>query len=332
MSGVPLQPQKLGTLHVVNCVAFAAQSLLTYANACRSFGMSHLDVAWVYPTLVTPADFAFGIWLAVFGLQAYFAVMQLQPDYRSSPLLVKGIGYHYAAACVCQAVWSTCTIPNEMMVSSLVLTAAIVVIFFALVRSLSRYPTQRISEFLIFKAPFYLHGAWICFVAVLNLNMIVVQTSPTNSRLQRSVAALSLVILPLAAIAASLAGDGWLAAVVCWTFYGIAWNLASPPPLLEQRFAPVVFELLIGAARAFATVSGGVSAVLAFRAFRATRVTLMMAPQREFEPEGLVVLPLRPIPWEVERTESRDNPSCAPQWFAELQPHQHTATKREELA
>jgi hypothetical protein len=116
---------------------------------------------------------------------------------------------------------------------------------------------------------------------------------------------------------------------MCWTFSGIAWNLGAPPPLLAQRFAPEVFEKFIGAARAFAAVSGGIAAVLAFRAFRATRVALMMAPQRDFEPDGLVVLPMRPITREVERTDFRDSASCVSQWFTELQP-QHSVALCEE--
>lgn len=330
MSGVPLQSQGLSKLHAVNCLAFSANCLCTYASTCRSFGMSHIDAALVYPTLVTPTGFSFAIWSVIFGLEACFTLMQLLQEYRSMPLLVKGIGYYNAAACVCQAIWSTCTIPNEMMVGSLVLTVAILAIFFALVRSASRYPTRTISEFLIFKAPFHLHGAWMCVVVVLNVNMIVVQKSPTAIGLQMAVAVLSFMVLASLSIAGALAGDGWLAVIVCWAFSGIAWNLASPPPLLAQRFAPEALEKFIGAARALAAVNGGIAAVLAFRAFRATRVALMMAPQRDFEPEGLVVLPLRPITREVERMEFRENPSCVSQWFAELQPPQHSAAYREE--
>jgi hypothetical protein len=290
--------------------------------------MNHIDAARVYPTLVTPAGFSFALWSAIFGLQACFVVMQLLPEYRSMALLVNGIGYRFAAACGVQALFSAVTIPKELMVSSLALTVVILALFFSLVRSSSRYPTRTMSEFLIFKAPFHLHGAWMCVVVVINVNMIVVQLAPTDSGLQIAIAALSLTVLTLWAIAGALAGDGWLAAVVCWAFAGIAWNLASPPLLLGQRFGPEVLEKFIGATRAFAAVSGGIAAVLGFRAIRATRVALMLAPQRDFEPDGLVVLPLRPIR-EVERTESRDGPSCVQQWFTELTPHQNL-THREE--
>merc|ERR1719201_3267629 len=153
-------------------------------------------------------------------------------------LLVNGIGYRYAAACVLQALWSAFTIPSERMVSSLVLSVLILAVFFTLVRSSSRYPTRTISEYVLLKAPFHLHGAWMCVVVVINVNMIVVQMSPTDSGLQIVVAALSLVVLAVSAIAAALAGDGWLAVIMCWTFSGIAWNLGAPPPLLAQRFAP----------------------------------------------------------------------------------------------
>ena len=51
----------------------------------------------VYPTLITPAGWAFGIWGAIFGLQGCFTAMQLLPQYRAKPLLV--IFFSPFAAC-----------------------------------------------------------------------------------------------------------------------------------------------------------------------------------------------------------------------------------------
>ena len=51
---------------------------------------------------------------------------------------MKGIGYYYAAACVCQALWSAVAISSERMITSLVLVLAILVAILALVRSSSR--------------------------------------------------------------------------------------------------------------------------------------------------------------------------------------------------
>lgn len=50
------------------------------------------SVSALYPTLFTPAGWAFSIWGLIFTLEGAFAVYQCTPMARASPLVQKGIG------------------------------------------------------------------------------------------------------------------------------------------------------------------------------------------------------------------------------------------------
>ena len=99
---------------------------------------------------------------------------------------------------------------------------------------------MNLAEFMIMKAPFFLHGAWMYVVVVLNVNLLVIQRFPTNSAFQLVTAAGSVALIAVSAALAAFSGDGWLPAIACWTFSGIAWRLASPSSGVEHRFDPEV--------------------------------------------------------------------------------------------
>lgn len=55
-------------------------------------GCVTLAVSEAYPTLFTPAGWAFSIWGIIFLLEGAFSVYQLTPSARGSALVQKGIG------------------------------------------------------------------------------------------------------------------------------------------------------------------------------------------------------------------------------------------------
>ena len=86
------QPQSLGLVHAVNCVAFAGNLFCVYAATVGLFGMSNKAVSALYPTLVTPAFWGFLIWPLIFGLQGCFTILQLLPQYREEPMSRRAAG------------------------------------------------------------------------------------------------------------------------------------------------------------------------------------------------------------------------------------------------
>jgi hypothetical protein len=330
--------EPVGRVHVVNCAAFLANWICTYGSTCRTFGMSNIDASWVYPTLITPAGWAFGIWGAIFGLQGCFTAMQLLPQYRAKPLLVNGIACYFSVACTCQAVWAI-VFSRHMMIWSLVMTTGILVALVMLLRSMERYRAQTISDYVILKAPFHLHFAWIFVVVVLNVNMIIVQRGADNSTIQVVHAVGSFVVLAVGASVAALRAYGWIPAVVSWTFWSIAWNLSHPKPQLEALIGSVVLGRFVFAAVVLATMSSLSAAVLATQGFQDIRDSVLLAPTLDFAPDlttglhGNVVLPgagTRTVCANGHEPTLRDNPSVVTRWLTELPPMRQCETTDDE--
>jgi hypothetical protein len=294
--------------------------------------MSNIDASWVYPTLITPAGWAFGIWGAIFGLQGCFTALQLLPQYRSKPLLVKGIKYHFTLACICQATWAV-VFSRHMMMWSLLLTTAILFALVSLQRSIQRYPAHSISDFLVLKAPFHLHVAWSFVVVVLNVNMVIVQRGPDNRAIQIGHAVGSFVVLAAGAGIAVLRRDWWLPLVVSWTFWSIAWNLSHPKPAIEELIGPAVLGRFVVAAEVLATISSLSAAVLAMQALQEIRASVMLAPQLDFATEEFVTFSgpgTRAVRGSGHDATWRDNPSAVSRWWSELPSLRQTSNSEED--
>lgn len=63
---------------------------------------TNTEVSEQYQTIVTPAGYAFAIWGVIFVSQGVFTVAQALPAFRSSDVVVKGVGYYYVLVCVAQ--------------------------------------------------------------------------------------------------------------------------------------------------------------------------------------------------------------------------------------
>merc|ERR1719502_929369 len=97
---------KLQPLNYANVIAFVLNCLFTF-GATSAFGLpDNATLSIKYQTLVTPAPYAFAIWGAIFLSQFIWTVGQCLPAYRSTELVVKGVGYNYVFACAAQSIWT----------------------------------------------------------------------------------------------------------------------------------------------------------------------------------------------------------------------------------
>src|SRR6056297_720753 len=63
-------------------------------------------VSAAYPTLFTPAGYAFSIWGLIFAMEGAFALYQLLPSVRSTPAIQKGVGPWWILMVLLQLGWS----------------------------------------------------------------------------------------------------------------------------------------------------------------------------------------------------------------------------------
>jgi hypothetical protein len=173
-----------------------------------------------YQTLVTPASTAFAIWGLIFVSQAIFAICQLLPRFRASPMVQEGVWYLYACAAAFQIGW-TFTFAYELMTVSLVM---ILLIWDSLVKILYKQYYAKsdgtLLEFWILRFPFAVHAGWITAASALNVNVLVVSLLQP-AYVQLAVAIVSLAVLHAVSlwVVFFLTRPNWtIACVLAWAF------------------------------------------------------------------------------------------------------------------
>jgi len=170
--------RRAGPLHALN-----------YANLCAySLGASGVAVAFykhiegntlesvihdLYPTLVTPSNYAHAIWCAILFFQGIFTIVQLTPTYRSHAL-VRHMHYWYLGTTIFQTWWILFAVWECMALSLLCLCAAWVCLFqITDAQNRAVLPNAALYlEFQAFKFPFTLHYGWITCMLLLSVNML----------------------------------------------------------------------------------------------------------------------------------------------------------------
>ncbi len=112
------QSSKLQALNYSNIAAYILNAAVTYGVGLSGFFPTNEELSAKYQTIVTPAGYAFSIWGIVFLAEAIFTVAQALPAYRSSDVVVKGVGYYYVMACIAQVCHFSFTVSATIGVES----------------------------------------------------------------------------------------------------------------------------------------------------------------------------------------------------------------------
>jgi hypothetical protein len=163
----------------VNLLSYIANVGVTYGvGVAGLFGLqTNTVVSAKYPTLVTPAGYAFAIWGIIFLMQGIWVVQQFitcipgvgrRLSYTDKIVAVR---LNYLFVVLAQVMW-TITFANEWIMPSaivmLVLLWNLGVIVFSQLKPLNDIPWY--SNFLT-KFPFHIHFGWIFVAAIVNINV-----------------------------------------------------------------------------------------------------------------------------------------------------------------
>lgn len=137
------------------------------SNAIPIGGMTNADVSARYPTLITPAGYAFAIWGLIYGALIVFGIFQLT---RGKHIRFYNLIWPYFMLnVVANSLWLV-AFQNEWFIASLVLMAALVFslaamfrIFYRIKRGLST--THRF----FFHVPFGIYFGWVSVAGIVNV-------------------------------------------------------------------------------------------------------------------------------------------------------------------
>lgn len=153
-----------------------------------------------YQTIITPKGTGFSIWGIIFTFQAIFSILQMFPSYCGRPMVQKGVGYWYIAACTFQAGWSF-SFAYEVIELSLVFMLLLFTSLMGLLISqyfveldpeTSSCSGKGLIEFWFLRFPFSIHGGWISAASALNVGVVAVnQKASAATQLSTSIICLA---------------------------------------------------------------------------------------------------------------------------------------------
>jgi len=250
---------KLTTINYVNAIAYFSNFLVVFGSTQAGLP-DNATLSAKYQTLVTPAGYAFSIWGIIFTAELVWTIVQLLPAYRSNALVVSGVGYNFALACLAQCAW-TIFFGLEKITLSLVAMICILIPLVLILLKISETSSTTYGEYWLLKFPFLIHAAWIMAATLVNVNVVVVAYK-ASSEIQAIIGWISLVIVFF--VGAYFTTTIWrrtkrvwvVPCVLVWATTAIASELSKPNDLILATFSESTIEQTRGASRLVANLLG----------------------------------------------------------------------------
>ncbi len=230
----PTPRPKLQTVNYANIVAYVLNLGVTYGVGVSGYFPTNGELSAKYQTLVTPAGYAFAIWGVIFISQFIWTILQALPAYRSSDVVIKGVGYWYVLVCVAQCAWSV-IFANEWIEASLAAMLSILVALVVTTQKLSSVKLDSSWKYWGFKFPLQIHCGWIWAASIVNANVVLVARE-VGAPSQVISAWISLGVLPVFT-AYYLCRDIFvIPLVLAWASYAIRVELTQPRDTIVAAF------------------------------------------------------------------------------------------------
>ncbi|HOG47584.1 MAG TPA: tryptophan-rich sensory protein [Anaerolineae bacterium] len=239
---------------VANIIAYVAVVAVNAAASIVRFnGQTTADVSNRFPTLVTPAGYAFIIWGIIYIFLAGFIVYQALPAQRRNPRLQR-IGWLFVLSSAANIAWIflwSYNIFAATLVAIFILLGSLISIYLLFDIGLVRLPF--IEQWLI-NAPFSIYLAWITVASIANVAVALTAFGWNGFGLAPVVWAVALVTIAtgIAAAVAWTRVDLAYVAVIVWSLTAIAVRQAGVREVVLAAWAgsaAVVVVLIIAAVR-----------------------------------------------------------------------------------
>jgi len=129
------------------------------------------QVSDLYPVLITPAGYAFGIWGLIYSLLVAFVIVGLLPSHRNAPA-VQAVGPWFMVSCLFNMtwvfLWHYLYITSTVFVMLAFLLTLVVVYGRTRSGGRERHSTAPVTYWFV-KLPFSVYLAWVSVAALVNL-------------------------------------------------------------------------------------------------------------------------------------------------------------------
>ena len=166
------------TLQIANVLAFVITIYFNYASSAGVFNdMTQADMSAKYPTLFTPAGYAFSIWGVIYLLLLSFVIYQSRSLFvkvRDDAFVLK-TGWWFVLSCAANSLWC------YLFVSDMVLASMIVIflILFCLLKIVLKNSMELwdapISVIAFLWWPFVIYSGWLTVACIANVSAYLVK-------------------------------------------------------------------------------------------------------------------------------------------------------------
>ncbi|MWC28945.1 tryptophan-rich sensory protein [Paenibacillus sp. MMS18-CY102] len=188
-------------------------------------GVTTGEVSAQFPTLVTPASYAFIIWTLIYALLIGFAIYQMTPIGASKPT-VQAIGPWFAVTCALNVAWLLLWHYYKISSSAYAMLALLLSLVYIYTRTRLAASEPTFGERLFVWLPFSLYFGWITIAAIANLSVVLMVHGSGWNSLSLSPAAWAIGFILIATILGCLIGwlfrDSAYPAVIAWGLIAIA--------------------------------------------------------------------------------------------------------------
>ncbi|MHB0862973.1 TspO/MBR family protein [Paenibacillus sp. SEL3] len=150
-----------------NIIVFIAVVFINFlASTLPIGGRSTAAVSNMYPTLITPAGYAFSIWSVIYVLLACFVVYQATPTGQAKTS-VQSIGIFFILSCLFNIIWIF--LWQYVYVELCVIVIILYLLSLGVVYVRTRTPQPTRGEMWFVKLPFSLNLGWVSVATIINI-------------------------------------------------------------------------------------------------------------------------------------------------------------------
>jgi benzodiazapine receptor len=206
-----------------NLISFLAMLVVNgLANTTLLGGRRTGEISEMYPTYLTPAGYAFSIWLVIYILLAGFICYQFSRG-KEGRESVQNIGIWFTISCVINISWLLLWqyLYIELSVVAMIFLLLTLIVLY---RRSSRIPFPTTLEYWFVKLPFSLYLSWISVATILNVAVALTKNDWGGFGLQeRTWAVIMLFVGSVLAILVSYPyRDSTFPLVFVWAYIAIA--------------------------------------------------------------------------------------------------------------
>ncbi len=228
-------------------VAFAVVVLVNgLANALPFNDQTQAEISARYPSLFTPAGFAFSIWGLIYLALLGFVIWQALPAQRDSAKIAS-ISRLFQVNCAMNALWMVAWHYDFLALSMLIMLVILVTLVLIYRRLLASIESAPFVEHLVLYLPFSIYTAWISVATIANATVLQLASGWNDIGLS----AIEWTLFKLAvagAVGATMivkVRDVPFALVIAWAAYGISVKQSATPAVSAAAQTLSVLMLLL---------------------------------------------------------------------------------------